>query len=61
MSSQDTWTHPEDARQIKLLRLQIENYRDFIGFLFDPDNDITDWMSESEAWDLFNKNQNPQQ
>ena len=59
MNKQDTFTHPEDARQLRLLRAQVEQYRDFIGWIFDnPDDEGIHWMSESEAWELFEKWQN---
>jgi len=54
--AQDIMTHPEDARQIRLMREQIETMRDFIGWIFDnPDDEGIHWMSESEAWELFHK------
>lgn len=56
--SQDVWTHPQDAEEIRKLRAAIESYRDFIGWLFDnPDDEGIHWMSESEAWEMFDKYQ----
>jgi hypothetical protein len=57
----DLFTHPEDAREIRQLRAQIENYRDFISWIFGTDmkgginSEGIDWMSEDEAWELFEK------
>lgn len=53
---QDLITHPEDARRIAEMREGIERLRDFIGWIFDnPDDEGIHWMSESEAWELFQK------
>jgi hypothetical protein len=49
-------SNSEDKKEIANLRLQIESYRDFIDWLFDnPDDEGIHWMSESEAWKLFQK------
>jgi len=57
--SSDSFTHPEDLMEIRNLRLQIEDYRDFISWIFDnPEDEGIHWMSENEAWDLFRKWEN---
>jgi len=57
-ASQDVWTHPQDAAEIRKLRLHIDELRDFIEWLFDnPYDEGIHWISESEAWDLCNKHQ----
>lgn len=54
--SQNVWTHPQDAEEIRKLRIRIELLRDFIGWIFDnPDDEGIHWMPESEAWELFEK------
>jgi hypothetical protein len=50
---------PVDQEKIRNQFLIIENYRDFVGWLFD-DPDMIDWMSETEAWDKFREWQDKQ-
>lgn len=56
--NQDSISNSEDKTQIANLRSQVESYRDFIGWLFDnPDDEGIHWMTESEAWTLFENHQ----
>lgn len=53
---QDLFSHPEDVRQIQNLKYSIERLHDFIAWIFDnPDDEGIHWMSEREAWELFEK------
>lgn len=52
--AQDIFSHPQDVEEIRKLKACIEDYRDFIGWLFDNhDDEGIHWMSEGEAWDKF--------
>lgn len=54
--SKDSFSNQDDLREIRNLRSQVEDYRDFISWIFDnPEDHGIHWMSESEAWDLFRK------
>lgn len=49
-------TNEADRREKEMYRQSIERFRDFIGWIFDnPDDEGIHWMSEGEAWDLFEK------
>ena len=41
-----------DYNEYKSMRLSVENFRDFIEWLFDEE---IDYMTQGEAWDKFEK------